>query len=126
MPGIVIMLGKMEVKVPRKKKYIRGKVYIVNDHLLVKNSKSNRRIVALNNDKDEMHVRRITSLYDKSGKRKDVIPIEKYSDISKASGVEKKTFRKTLRGKPIQEKYLKKTNTRLNKWDMQKIIKTKK
>lgn len=126
MPGIVIMLGKTEVKVPRKKKYIRGKVYIVNDHLLVKNSKSNRRIVALNNDKDEMHVRRITSLYDKSGKRKDVIPIEKYSDISKASGVEKKTFRKTLRGKPIQEKYLKKTNTRLNKWDMQKIIKTKK
>ena len=126
MPGIVIMLGKTEVKVPRKKKYIRGKVYIVNDHLLVKNSKSNRRIVALNNDKDEMHVRRITSLYDKSGKRKDVIPIEKYPDISKASGVEKKTFRKTLRGKPIQEKYLKKTNTRLNKWDMQKIIKTKK
>ena len=126
MPGIVIMLGKMEVKVPRKKKYIRGKVYIVNDHLLVKNSKSNRRIVALNNDKDEMHVRRITSLYDKNGKRKDVIPIEKYPDISKASGVEKKTFRKTLRGKPIQEKYLKKTNTRLNKWDMQKIIKTKK
>ena len=111
---------------PRKKKYIRGKVYIVNDHLLVKNSKSNRRIVALNNDKGEMHVRRITSLYDKTGKRKDVIPIEKYPDIPKASGVEKKTFRKTLRGKPIQEKHLKKTNTRLNKWDMQKIIKTKK
>ena len=109
-------------KIARKKKYIRGKVYIINDHLLVKHSKSNRRIVALNNDKNDMHVRRITSLYDKNGKQKNVIPIEKYPDIRKHSGVEKKTFRKTLRGKPIQEKYLKKTNTRLNKWDMNKII----
>ncbi len=107
----------------RRKKYIRGNVYLINDHLLVKNSKSNRRIVALNNDKNRMDVRRITSLYDKNGKRKDVIPIEKYPDIPKPSGVEKKTFRRTLRGKPIQEKYLKKTKTRLNKWDMRKIIK---
>lgn len=107
----------------RRKKYIRGNVYLINDHLLVKNSKSNRRIVALNNDKNRMDVRRITSLYDKNGKKKDVIPIEKYPDIPKPSGVEKKTFRKTLRGKPIQEKYLKKTKTRLNKWDMRKIIK---
>lgn len=111
--------------IARKKKYIRGKVYIINDHLLVKHSKNNRRIVALNNDKNDMHVRRITSLYDKNGKPKNVIPIEKYPDIRKYSGVEKKTFRKTLRGKPIQEKYLKKTNTRLNKWDMKKIISLK-
>jgi len=68
-----------------------------------------------------MHVRRITSLYDKNGKLKDVIPIEKYPDIRKPSGVERKTFRKTLRGKPIKEKYLHKTPTRLNKWDMKKI-----
>ena len=104
----------------KKKRYIRGRVYIINDHLLVKNSKSNRRIVALNNDRNAMAVRRITSLYDKSGKRKDVIAIEKYPDIRSPSGIEKKTFRKTLRGKPIQERYLKKTKTRLNKWDMKK------
>lgn len=107
----------------RTKKYIKGKVYLTNDHLLVKNSKPNRRIVALNNDRENMHVRRITSLYNKNGKKKDVIPIERYPDIPKASGIEKKTFRKTLRGKPIKEKYLKKTNTRLNKWDMKKIFK---
>ncbi len=107
----------------RRKRYIKGRVYYINDHLLVKNSKPNRRIVALNNDKDNMHVRRITSLYDKNGKRKDVISIEKYPDILKPSGVEKKTFRKTLRGKPIQEKFLKKSKTRLNKWDMRKIVK---
>ena len=70
-----------------------------------------------------MEVRRITSLYDKNGKRKDVIPIEKYPDIRKPSGVDKKTFRKTYNGKPIQERFLKKTKTRLNKWDMKKIIK---
>lgn len=114
------------IHIARRKNYIRGNVYIINDHLLVKSSKSNRRIVALNNDKNEMHVRRITSLYDKTGKRKDVIPIEKYPDIPKLSGVEKKTFRKTLRGKLIQEKFLKPTKTRLNKWDMSKIIKSNK
>ena len=69
-----------------------------------------------------MEVRRITSLYDKNGKRKDVIPIEKYPDIPKPSGVERKTFRKTLAGHPIQERYLKKTKTRLNRWDMRKIF----
>lgn len=110
----------------RRKRYIRGKVYIANDHLFVKYSKSNRRVVALNNDRNNMEVRRITSLYDENGNKKDVIPIEKYSDIPKPSGVEKKTFRKTLRGKPIKEKYLRKTKTRLNKWDMAKIIKPKK
>ena len=70
-----------------------------------------------------MHVRRITLLYDKSGKRKDVIPIEKYPDISKSSGVEKRTFRTARTGKPIQEKYLGKTKTRLNKWDQKKMYK---
>ena len=74
-------------------------MYKINDHVLVKNSKSNRRIVVLNNDPNEMHVRRITSLYDKNGNRKDVIPIEKYPDIPKPSGIEKRTFRKTRTGK---------------------------
>ena len=94
---------------------------MLNDHLLVKNSKSNRRIVVLNNDPNAMHVRRILSLFDANGKKKDLVPIEKYPDIRKPSGVEKKTFRHTLRGKPIQERFLKKTKTRLNKWDMKKV-----
>ena len=107
---------------PRRKKYIRGRVYIINDQLLVKHSKSNRRIVAMNNNKNEMAVRRITSLYnDKGERKKNVIPIERYPDIPKLSGVENKTFRTTLRGKPILESRLKKTKTRLNKWDMLRI-----
>ena len=110
----------------RRKKYIRGRVYLINDHVLVKNSKSNRRVVALNNDKNNMEVRRISSLYDKNGDLKiNLIPIEKYSDLRKPSGIEKKTFRKTLKGKPIQESLLKKTNTRLNKWDRAKMFKSK-
>ena len=68
-----------------------------------------------------MDVRRITSLYDSNGRRKDVIPIEKYPDIPKPSGIEKKTFRKTFFGNPIRESQLKKTKTRLNKWDMKKM-----
>ncbi len=63
------------------------------------------------------------SLYDKNGNKRDLIPIEKYPDIPNPSGVEKKTFRKTLRDKPIQEKFLKKSKTRLNKWDMNKFVK---
>ena len=105
----------------RRKKYIKGKVYITNDHVLVRYSKPNRRVVALNNNRNNMHVRRITSLYDSKGNRKDVIPIEKYPDIPKDSGIEKRTFRKTTKGDPIQEKYLIKTKTRLNKWDMKKM-----
>ena len=64
-----------------------------------------------------------TSLYDKNGKRKNIIPIEKYPDIPKESGIEKRTFRSTVSGKPIQEKYLTKTKTRLNKWDRAKMYK---
>ena len=102
---------------PRRKRYITGRVYKLNDHVLVNFSKPDRRVVSLNNDRNNMEVRRITFLYDKNGKKKNVIPIEKYPDIPKDSGIEKRTFRKTLSGKPIQEKYLKKTKTRLNKWD---------
>lgn len=105
----------------RKKRYIIGRVYKLNDHVLVNFSKSERRVVSLNNDKNGMHVRRIMSLYDKNGKRRDVIPIEKYPDIPKDSGIEKRTFRKTSTGKPIQERYLTKTKTRLNKWDRKKM-----
>lgn len=106
----------------RRKRYIKGKVYTTYDSLLVKGSKKKRRVVAMNNDKNNMAVRRISKLYDKNGNiKKRLIPIEKYADIPKPSGVENKTFRKTLRGQPIQEKNLDKTNTRLNKWDMAKV-----
>ena len=106
----------------RRKRYIKGKVYITNDKVLVGGKGKKRRVVSMGNDKNNMAVKRITSLYDKNGNKKErLIPIEKYSDIPKASGVEDKTFRKTTSGKPIQEKYLSKTNTRLNKWDMERI-----
>lgn len=106
----------------RKKRYIRGKVYITNDKILVGGRGKRRRVVSMGNDKDNMAVRRISSLYDESGRKKpNLIPIEKYPDIPKISGVEVKTFRKTVSGKPIQEKFLGKTKTRLNKWDMKRI-----
>lgn len=106
----------------RRKRYIKGRVYITNDKLLVGGYGKKRRVVSMGNDKNNMAVRRISSLYDKSGKKKkNLIPIEKYPDIPKASGVEVKTFHETVSGKPIQEKYLVKTNTRLNKWDMKKV-----
>ena len=80
----------------------------------------------MGNDKNNMAVRRISSLYDKNGNKKsNLVPIEKYPDIPKFSGVEVKTFRKTINGKPIQEKFLRKTKTRLNKWDMRKLVKNK-
>lgn len=106
----------------RRKRYIKGKVYITNDKVLVGGKGKKRRVVSMGNDKNNMAVRRISSLHDKNGnKKQNLIPIEKYSDIPKPSGVEVKTFRKTVSGKPIQEKYLAKTKTRLNKWDMKKV-----
>ena len=106
----------------RRKRYIRGKVYFTTDRLLVGGKGKKRRVVSMGCDKDNMEVRRISSLYDKNGKRKSgLVPLERYPDIPKSSGVEVKTFRKTIGGKPILEKYLTKTKTRLNKWDMKKI-----
>ena len=111
---------------PRRKRYIKGKVYIINDNLLVRHSKPNRRIVVLNNDVNNMHVRRITSLYDSNGNiKQNVIPIEKYPDIRKSSGVEMRTFRQTQNGKPIRENLLRKTKTRLNKWDIRNIYRSR-
>lgn len=111
----------------RRKRHIRGKVYFTTDKLLVGGKGKTRRVVSMGNDKNNMEVRRIFSLFDKNGnKRERLTPIERYKDIPKLSGVENKTFRKTVNGKPIQEKYLGKTTTRLNKWDLSKIFKQKK
>lgn len=106
----------------RRKRYIRGKVYFTDDKVLVGGKGKKRRVVSMGNDRNNMAVRRISSLYDKNGNiKKNLIPIEKYPDIPKESGVEVRTFHKTISGKPIQEEYLRKTKTRLNKWDMKKI-----
>ncbi len=43
----------------RKKRYIRGKVYITNDKILVGGRGKRRRVVSMGNDKDNMAVRRI-------------------------------------------------------------------
>ena len=111
----------------RKKRYIKGKVYYTNDRVLVGGKGKRRRVVSMGNDKKDMAVRRILSLEDKDGRKKErLIPIEKYPDIPKESGVEGKTFRKTVSGKPIQERFLEKTNTRLNKWDMERVRRGKK
>ena len=108
----------------RRKRYIRGKIYLIDDKVLSLDgySKGNRRVVALNNDKNRMHVAKIKSLYDDKGnKRKKLIPIEKNALIKKPSGVYTYVYRKTKWNTPIKEKRLVKTNVRLNKWDMNKI-----
>lgn len=106
----------------RRKRYARGRVYLTTDRLLVGGKGKKRIVVSMGNNKNNMEVRRISSLYNKNGNLKTwLVPIDKYSDIPEPSGVEVKTFRKTVSGKPIQEKYLTKTKTRLNKWDMARI-----
>ena len=106
----------------RRKRYIKGRVYFTNDQILVGGAGKRRRVVAMNNDKEHMEVRRIMTFSDKNSKKNArLIRIEKYPDIRKPSGVEKKTFRKTVNKKPIEEKFMQKTRTRLNKWDMARI-----
>ena len=62
----------------RRKRYIKGRVYITDDKILVGGKGKKRRVVSMGNDKNNMAVRRISSLYDKNGKKKEhLIPIEK-------------------------------------------------
>ena len=101
----------------RKKKYIKGKVYIINDSLVSydKFNKPNRRVVAINNDKNNMHIVKIKGLYDKNGnKRLKLIPIEKYNFLSKESGIDPKVHKKTRWGTSIRESKLYDINSRLN------------
>ena len=108
----------------RRKRYIKGRIYMIDDKVLSRDgySKSNRRVVALNNDKTRVKLAKIKSLYDENGnRRKKLIPIEKYSILEKPSGVYTYVYRKTKWNTPIKECKLIKTNVRLNKWDMNKI-----
>jgi len=79
----------------RRKRYIKGKIFITNDKYLTGFYKRNRRIVAVNNDPSEMHVRRVTKLENQGRNAKKGIPIEIYPDIPKPSVLENKVFRKT-------------------------------
>lgn len=112
----------------RRKKYIRRKIYVTNDSLFSRDGykKKNRRVVAVNNDKNRMHVVKIKGLYDDNGKRrKNLIPIEHYEVLTKKSGVDPFVHKNTKWNTPIKESKLRKTNIRLNKWDMKKIDKLK-
>lgn len=112
------------IDISRRKKYIKGKIYITNDSVFSRDhySKSGRRVVAINNDKEKMHVVKIKGLYDGNGVlRKNLIPIEKYSVLNKKSGIDPFVHKKTKYNKSIREDKMIKTNVRLNKWDMKKI-----
>ena len=105
----------------RRKRYIKGRVYITNDSILTGHVKPGRRVVVVNNNPSQAHVRRITKAENGGRNAQKGIPIEKYPNLTKPSVVENKTFRKTVNGKNIKIKYMKKTKTRLNKWDRRKL-----
>ena len=111
--------------VARTKRYIRGKIYIINDGLVSHDGyrKKNRRVVALNNDKREVHIAKIKGLYRNDGSRRsNLIPIENYNALSKPSGIYPYVYKKTAKGQSIEVSKMKKTRSRLNKWDMKKIL----
>ena len=102
----------------RRKRYIKGRVFYTNDKYLTGHYKPNRRVVSVNNNPYEMHVRRITKLSNGGHNAKRGIPIEKYPDIRKASVLEDKVFRRTPSGKKLTlKKHMTKSKTRLNKFD---------
>jgi len=97
-----------------------GRVYKTNDSLFSRDGyhKPNRRVVVVAKSSEKISVQKVKTL--KPG-RKKLIPIERYPDIRKPSGVETRTYSKTTSGKTIDLKKMKKTKTRLNKWDRKKI-----
>lgn len=108
----------------KRKKKLRGNIYIINDSLVSRDrySKPNRRVVAVNNNPEKMKIVKIKSLYnDKGVKRKCLIPIDIYSCLYKRSGIDKRIYYETNKNKPIKETKMKKTRFKLNKRDMKKI-----
>lgn len=104
----------------RKKRYIKGRVFYTNDSALVNTKPKNRMVVSMNNDPEHMEVKRVLTA-GKGKNSRNGVPIEKYPNIRKQSVVESRVFRKTRKGEPIQAKRMKKSKTRLNKWDRKKI-----
>ena len=110
--------------ISRRKRYLNGKIYITNDSVFSRDgySKPGRRVIAINNDRENMHIVKIKGLYDDKGVfRKHLIPIERYSVLDKKSGIDPYVYIKTKWNTPIKECKMRKTNVRLNKWDMKKI-----
>ncbi len=107
------------INMSRRKRYIKGRVYVTNDSILVKSNPKKRRVVAVNNDRNNVHVRRVLSAERGRNSQKG-IPIERYPDIPNRSVLENRTIRKGINGKPLSVKKMRKTKTRLNKWDRAK------
>jgi hypothetical protein len=104
----------------RRKRHIKGVVYYTNDTALVNSKPKSRMVVSVNNDPQNMHVRRVLTA-NKGKNSANGIPIERYPNIRKESVVERRVFKKTRSSQPIQAKKMKKSKTRLNKWDRKKI-----
>lgn len=114
------------VSMGRKKRTVEGRVYITNDALFSKDGyrKSGRRVVVINEDKNEAVVCKIKGIKRPDGSiRENLIPIERYPCLTKDSGVDPIVYKKTGRGNNIEVSKMKKTDTRLNKWDMKKVKK---
>lgn len=110
------------------KKKFRGNIYLINDSLVSNDnySKANRRVVAVNNNPNNLHIVKIKSLYDKNGnRRKNLIRIGKYKCLTKKSGIHPKVYKKTRFTTNIKESKLHKTNCKLNLYDRFKIRKLK-
>lgn len=105
----------------RRKRYLNGRIVITSDKILTGHPKGNRRVVIINNNPKELHVKRITKLSNGGRNAIHGIQIEIYPDIPLKSVVEDKTFKKAVNGKPLDMHYMKKTKTRLNKWDRKKL-----
>ena len=121
-------LGYAVAKRRKGERTIFGNIYKINDDLVSYDSysKSDRRIVVVNNNPRRIRFVKIKGLYDDSGKRrKRVLPISRYHCLDKPSGIDKRVYKKTSRGQPIRESYLRKTNYRLNRSDLPKIFRLK-
>lgn len=104
----------------RRKKYLQGRVYYTSDSVLTKAKKKKRRVVVINDNPNQMFVRRILTAGKGRNSLKGIL-IERYPDIPKISVVENRTFRANKHGKPLVESKMRRSKTRLNKWDRRKI-----
>ena len=120
--------GYAVAKRKKGERIIFGYIYKINDDLVSYDnySKADRRIVVVNNNPHRIRFVKIKGLYDDSGKRrKRVLPISRYYCLDKPSGIDKRVYKKTARGQPIKESFLRKTNYRLNRSDLPKIFRLK-
>ena len=91
----------------RRKRYIKGNVYYSNDSVFLKTKSKKRRVIAINNDRNHVAIKRVLSA-NKGRNSKKGVKIEKYPDIKKESVVENRKFKKTLKGEDLTTKKMKK------------------